>query len=710
MIKLNLRLSKGSYHLATSRIASSYAANPRFLRFYSDDKYKSIEDFKKQKKEYLFGHNFSSIDEIDNQHQKQFSSERHSDTSDLHGKMHSRYGELNESDINSMIEKDPRLINLKPGSVEYKYQQDLIHKEFEKKEKKKQARYEFIERFKGVGLGLVAIVAIISAHQIFMNYEYIKNKITHGSTYNVDDSKIKNLGDPSKNSKSIDYLTNKLINELNQVIIHNLEKLSEIPGLYVFGSHNGQKLPIRFKFFDNMLIQDVKIKLDYLVVIDEKGRLYQYYKDLKEPILTNLPSKVSKCQISNSMIYLLTTKGEVIYTPRLDKPNASFEYSKSRNLLGISTKKPYNKVKFIKNDDSKEALLERNESISDIATGNNHLLMLSNKGRLFIANTALDLENFANFGQFGLPALSPFADYSNQIPNNQAFELTLLNNEIITNKDGTKDIRPRSFGAIAAGKFHNIVSDTSGNIWTWGKNTLGECGTDISYKTDIQPIPKLILSPKNFSAISNVLLPKTDPKNWVVEEVYAANDSSYIKLNYIDKDAEHTEQNVLFSFGNGIKGQLGSSRFMHVCPQPQIIKSINNLREYNEASGQVTNIGVKDVSIGNDHGFVTLDNAGQFKDVLSFGDNEFGQLGNGKVAKSSKLVQLPKLIEPEDFEGYANEKTKDRTLYKKLAKKINDVTTNRLQLLDGVNLSKNGKIEQVIHAGENCSVIFYKRK
>ncbi|CUM56115.1 unnamed protein product [Debaryomyces tyrocola] len=709
MIRHNLRIPKQVCRFTELRGTGASINRLNFLRFYSDDKYKSIEEFKKQKKDYRFGHNFSSLDELDNQNQKHFTSDKHSDSSGLHEKIsQSRYNHLDENDINSIIENDPRLINLKPGSAEYKYQQDLIHKEFHQRGKKEQARYEFIERFKGIGLGALALIGIVSIHQIVMNYEYLKNKVMYKFNYSVDDSKITSLDDPSKNNKTIDYLTNKLVRELSDEIIADLEKLNEVSGLYVFGSHNSQKLPFRFKFFDGMLIKDVQIFQDYLAVINEKGELYQYHKGLKEPVLTKLGSKVTKCQISNDMVYLLTKNGEVIYTPRLDKSVSGFNRLKSRNLLGISSTKPFNKVCF--KDNSKQDLLGRNESIKDISAGQSHILMLSSKGRLFVANTALEPSNFMNYGQFGLPALSPFGENFDQIPNNQAFELKLLNNEVITNKDGAKSIRPRSFDNIAAGKFHNIVVDTEGNVWSWGKNTFGECGSEISYKTDFQPVPKKVFTTADFLSYTKNTLPgKIDAHNWNVENVYAADESSYIKLKYSDETNEAESQHVLISFGNGLKGQLGSSRFMHVCPQPQIVKSLNNLNEYNEFAGKVVNIGIKDVSIGNNHGFVTLNNIGNYKDVLTFGDNEFGQFGNGKVAKSSKPVRLPKLIEPEDFNNAELTKN-DKKVQKKLVRKVNDTTTNRLQLLDGIKLANGTSIEQVIFAGDDSSAIFYKRK
>lgn len=163
------------------------------------------------------------------------------------------------------------------------------------------------------------------------------------------------------------------------------------------------------------------------------------------------------------------------------------------------------------------------------------------------------------------------------------------------------------------------------------------------------------------------------------------------------------DQELLLSFGAGLKGQLGLSQYLHVASVPAVLKSLVGLTEFDEKAKEVRNIGIKNVVTGKDHIFVVLDNSGPNKDVLVFGDNTSGQFGNGKTFKSSKPVALPKLIEPSDFEAGETE------LKKRLAKKINNLTTNRLQLMDGVQIGKKS-VEQVIAGGSDGSVLFYRVK
>lgn len=646
----------------------------------NNEKYKSIDDFNKLKKEYNFG-------------------ELNTTSSTIHEKVAKKHQEEDvendENNINSIIENDERLKNLKPGSPDYKYQLHLIHQEFQKQQQKQKVKDERNERLKAVGIGIVSLISIISIHQIVMNYEYLSKKINHKLKFNdeINESKVKDMSDPLKNTKSIQYLVKRLTEEFNKhpEIIENLINSNEMSGLYLSGEFNGNKLPVRFPFFNDMLINDVKLLKDYLVVIDSNGKVYHYYSKLSQPQQINIPGKVTKVDISGDLIYYLNKNGEVLYSPRLDKQVDEFTGISKRNWIGQSTEQRYNKLNF---DDLKKS----GESIQDISCGESHLLLLSNQGRLFINKTN---DQGKNYGQFGLPKFSPFSSEIKQ-PINQIFELTNLNYEVMSNKSGDKYLNSRIFKNIASGKNHNIVSDSNGDIWTWGSNLFGECGGEISYKTDIKPIPSKILSVKDFTMVTKHLFTKND-HHWRINEVHANDETSFINLSYINDEEESKSQSILMSFGNGLKGQLGNSRYLHVCPKPQVIKPLINLTEFNEISQTSNNIGFKKISIGNNHSFITLDNLGDNKDVLTFGDNEFGQFGNGKLVKSCKPIQLPKLLEPNDIN---NDDMNDK---KNLAKKLNDVINGRLQLFDNVKI--NGKsIEQVVVAGENSSAIFYKPK
>ncbi|ODV77411.1 RCC1/BLIP-II protein [Suhomyces tanzawaensis NRRL Y-17324] len=673
---------------------------PRLIRLYSKPpRTNPIDEFNKSKTSYLFGHNFSSLDELDKQIHKETpnSGPEPVNTTDLHSRIKLNF-EQEEKDINKLLENDPRLLSLKQGSPDYKLMLNQVHEEFNKHQKESRKRFEFQERVKGVAAGVVFLVVVITGHYVLTNYEYVKGQFTSKYINPLNQSKASDLSDPKKNTKNLSYLLDKLSAELDDEAQKGLKNSKELSGLYVCGSPNGKKLPLRLSFFDNMLINDVKILKDYLVVINDKGQVYHFHSQLKEPVLTKLPFNVESCTLSNDTIYFLTNRGEVKYMPRLDR-KVEFEPLQSRNWIGLSKTNLYNEI-VIK------------EKIEKLTSGENHLLLLGKSGKVYVASTAPSTsDKFKNLGQFGMPNFSPFNDKAKEIPTNQAFEMTLLNNEIIKNKDGTKSLNPRKFISIASGKYHNVAADNLGNIWTWGKNLYGECGIDLTYKTDYQPIPKVVLTNSDFKRLtSSILARSTRPEDFKVSKVYAADDSSYAIVHYQDPDNSSKDQDIFIGFGNGVKGQLGSNKYLHVSSSPQLVKSIVNLSEFNENTQSVEKIGLKDVSVGNNHVFLTLDNGGNYKDVLAFGDNEQGQLGTGKKHKTCKPIQIPQLIEPEDVHEDDSSATKEQRR-KKLAKRLDTVINSRLQLLDDYKLNSWGnKLQQVIVAGEDGSAIFYKRK
>lgn len=689
--------------------------NFKQLRFYGDDKYKSIEDFNKNKKEYLFGHNFSSLDELSESERESSPKQgspfgnKSSNTESLHRRISEK--ELQEAILNgsiqemdSIIYQDPRLSSLEKGSEEYNQEASKIAKEFRERQRKYNARQRTFENLRTIGVGAFILVGMVSIHQIYMNYGYLKSKLLYPFRFGKDDSKASSLDDPSKNTRSIDNLAKKLSSEVNDDFINSLVNLHEKSGLYIFGDQNDHKLPCRISYFDGMLLKDVKMSGKLLAVIDNDGRLYQFFSnELNNPQITKLPHKIEKCSLSDEFVYLLTNKGDVLYLPRADKSLDNFEGRKERGLTGSSKKLPYNKISFEKLDCLQGNHLSTWEKVADISSGAHHLLILTNKGRLFISKSQAKEENLKNFGQFGIPDLSPFSRNLEGVPSNYAFPLTLLNTEIAQTQSG-KSLRDRKFVGIASGRHHNIVLEENGEIWTWGNNKFGQCGVQINYNTDIQPVPVKLFSQKD---IRKHLDSMSEDASYSLSRVYASNDNSYIWLAGHPNSAKKSNGDILLSFGNGLTGQLGINRYLHVCSDPQIVKGINNLVEYDEESHSTRTIGLKNVSVGGDHVFITLDNEGPCKDVLVFGDNHYGQFGNGKTVKSASSTHIPKLLEPQDFQPM-NKDTKGQL--RRIAKRLSDTSTSRMELLDGLKLPDGQKIQQVLVASDKSSAIFYKKK
>lgn len=651
--------------LLKALILSRNQQSPQFLRHYSD-KYLSINEFNKQKKEFLFG---APVD----------------GATSANANTNKALVENNGFDAPQLdILDHPRLQGLRPNSAEYKYQLHLIQKEFQADQEKQRAKWETAERFKGMAVGMAALVSIISIYSLVMNYKYLKQMYKGKYWFDIDESKVQDMNDPKGNTKSTDNKVERMAAEIGPEFIANLKDSTATSGIYLFGEGNS-KIPSRVPEFDGKFFSDVLVAKDYVVAVEESGIVYHYSSKLKHPVQVLLPRKVTSVVCSNGNFYYLgDNRKEIFVGGKIDSDTTA-----STGWFRSGTTYPVNTIKFPD--------FARGEKIKTLSAGECHLVVLSSTGRIFESATSTQP---TNLGQFGLPKYSPYAA-KEQIPINEPFELTNINNQIVSVKD-QKFVKPRTFISVTAGKNFNVACESNGNIWTWGDNSSGQCGRDVGSSTDIQQVPKLAYSAELLRNIVKYSLPDMAANGPLyVKEVYATDETAFVRLRYEDESAAGLDQDLLVSFGNGIKGQLGLSRYIHASSTPKVLKLFVGMSEYDEKLNKVVNVGVKDVSTGNDHVFVTLDNAGS-KDVLVFGDNDKGQFGNGKTVKSSKPLGLPKLVEPSDFEE-VSQKSK-----RKLARKLNDQSTGGLQLIDG----KMGKktVEQVIVAGNDASAVFYRRK
>lgn len=642
---------------------------PLFHVRYNSNKYKSIDDFNKQKTEFKFGYGVDEIDETEEANRK----------------------ERLEATAEGFLEFDPlthpRLQGILPNSPEWKEQLFIIQKELQKEQEKQRRAYERNERLKGLGAGVFALVGIVSVYSFVMNYKYLKGWFLNKIHFDIDDSKVRDMKDPKENRKKMKNLVDRLSEELATTpgFVNNLKDSASIPGLYVFGGFSKNKLPARLNFFDGKLLQDVLISNDYLVVVDDLGKVYHYSPKFKEPIALNMPLKVSRVLKSGDGFYYLSKNQKDLYNgPKLDKLPKKY-----RGWFGSSSYNyPVEKLKL-------DAL--NGEKVEQVSAGKSHLLILSSKGKLYGTITS---SHFENKGQFGLPKYSPY-EKSPSIVVNEIYDLANINNELVTTKEG-KFIRQRTFATIASGENFNIACEANGSIWAWGANAFGQCGKDITSPDDVQPVPRLAYTLSELEKLVKYSLPKNGAGfKYSVKDVFASNETSFIRMESTNEEDPSKNQELLLSFGAGLLGQLGQSKYMHVASVPSVLKSLVGLTEFDEKAKATKNIGIKDVVPGGDHTFVVLDNSGPNKDVVVFGENIKGQFGNGKSVKSAKPVALPKLIEPSDFtENEAASK-------KKLAKKINNVTTSRLQLLDGAKIGKKS-VEQVIAGGNDGLAIYYR--
>lgn len=603
------------------------------------------------------------------------------------------------------------------------------------------ARFRRIEVTKGVFQSLGFLILVFGGFTIYKDYPYYKQKV---KSYWQGESTVQV---PEKATK-------KVIEYLN---MGELTKSTERPGVYLWGSNEDGvvdpyskvrmiKMPKRIAFFDGKVLRDLKTnskmeeRVDDLNIylddskgqaaevdssfssafaIDDHGDLVQWGKGFNEkdptPKYTLKGLDLAKGEFSDRVLYLQTRKGEVLYIPIDEKTQK--EMKKEKNGLFSTKAEPF----IGKLDTSKVG------KVADFKTGTNHLIVLGANKKAYVASTGIEgvYENPKNHGQFGLLEYSHFEPAPKP---NILHEIYLLNHEILTKKDPLavpgKDrsvkeitkIMPREIVQIATGNYHTLARDSLGNVYLFGKNTFGQLGFQVTYATEKIPVPRQIEFFSQYFSKLNLFPQATD--------IRADSHSSFVTLNarnvseLLQSKTGTTEfsETFYFAFGKGLYGQLGLDYYTHANATPKKMSPLlHTLQEYDEGKRQMRQIGIADWTIGKNHVFVTLDN----RDVLAFGNNKYGQLGNGKVKNQPSPASVLSIVEKEDCmknplksglpQVEADSNVVNLTRYQN---KLN----NRMQLLgpvwmkyqDGDGKKRSSNVEQVIVAGHEVSGVYYR--
>ena len=167
---------------------------------------------------------------------------------------------------------------------------------------------------------------------------------------------------------------------------------------------------------------------------------------------------------------------------------------------------------------------------------------------------------------------------------------------------------------IACGSDHSLIACSKG-LYAMGCNIDGQCG----------------LLPSKVAQLSKIDAP-------LPFRVFSGGNTSYIVSN-----------GAVYSCGNRQYGQLGNGRFTKSAFKWQKINKISNLSQYSERENKLVPLDVKDIICGKYHTIVELDSDKNYindtfygNDILGFGLNKFGQVGNGKkglVAIPSRIIQ-----------------------------------------------------------------------
>lgn len=439
----------------------------------------------------------------------------------------------------------------------------------------------------------------------------------------------------------------------------------ENPGVYAWGSNSGRvaaprsderviKTPRRIPFFNGMLLRDIKLDRLFGAAIDENGDLLQwgtgYAKDCVDPVKTLKGKNLKKLAISRDRILGLGSNGAVYSVPvsQEDQENGSklreaswIPFWTRTADLSYRRTAPFN--------------LGWGEKIQDIACGLEHLLMVTSKGRVFSA--AAGSEDFPSKGQMGIPGLM----WATRPPG--AYDQC---HEIVT-------LRGFDIAKIAAGDYHSLTVDKDGRVFSFGDNSYGQLGHDLSRESSFIDAPALIPIHRLYAGANQV------PR---VTGVGAGGNNSYFFVeaaktamtNSLDGSVVGARRGPpitadVWSCGHGIFGMLGVGRWTHVQSTPVKIASLSGLFEWDDVANRAIPIRLARLSVGSNHAAAVMDNVTYVDatrhssendtnwgaDVVFFGNNEFYQLGTGK----RNNLPSPTYIQPLDSEAEKKIRGKD---------------------------------------------------
>lgn len=472
----------------------------------------------------------------------------------------------------------------------------------------------------------------------------------------------------------------------------------ENPGVYAWGSNTGKvaapdsneiyiKTPRRVPWFDDVLLKDIKLDRQFGAAVLENGDLVQwgkgYSEETTQPTVTLKGKNLQQIAISKDRIIGLSSSGTVYSVPasKTEQENG-VKQSESSWIPGWSS------TSSISYRVLKPQRLEPREKVAEISGGLEHVLLLTNKGRLFSA--ASGSEDFPSRGQLGIPGLT----WTTRPPG--AFDQC---HDISTLKGF--DIKK-----IASGDYHSLALDKEGRVFSFGDNSSGQLGFEYSSEAPYVDMPSLLPISKLYQSTNQT------PK---VTSVSAGGLNSYFTIDATRKLGQGEDPSDVrtlgrvtadtWASGQGIKGTLGNGRWTHIQGTPTKIPSLSGLFEYDEKINSVVPIRLASISVGSTHASAVMSNitfldtnekssddtTNWGADVVWWGGNEFFQLGTGK----RNNVATPLYIRPLDMAAEIEAGRKEEHRF--------HITPRHTVQLNG---GRKVSMEQRIECGRNVTAVY----
>lgn len=525
----------------------------------------------------------------------------------------------------------------------------------------------------------------------------------------------------------------------------------DYPGVYAWGNNTGNvvapgygatlpsvKSPYRIPFFDGRVLRDLALSGSLGVAVLENGDIVQWGDAYSKDQLASNPSKLEKTVKGRDIKKVEIADGKAVYG--LNKAGSRvYAWPVSRDelvageRLGTST---YNGGSWWKiwtwgrgsatgpnlTEDAaklgscltvKLPSLGYTEYIKDISVGNDHILVLTSKGRVFSGATGVyaSQKPAASKGQYGIASLSQFDEAP--VPG-KVYEI--------------KSFKETVIDQIATGDYHSLARSREGQVYGFGENVLGQLGIPYSYSTANAAIPTLLPFHKLY------------PRQTIPEatDIAAGGATSYVTIQpkpnpheILDRKKSKDDEfkRDVFAFGSGLVGQLGTGAYVHAQSTPVKIQHFGNLAEYSETLRRMTQIDLSDWAVGRNHTAVSVGGparaaAGFGSDVLIWGGNEYAQIGTGKRNNIAKPISISGLrvdrVNPAVAMATAARKADEIVCDEDAWHLADQASANeRLQLFHrkyvtytdpDTNRKRSGKLTQVLTAGDNNTAVYYKRE
>ena len=471
----------------------------------------------------------------------------------------------------------------------------------------------------------------------------------------------------------------------------------ENPGVYAWGSNTGKvaapdsndiyvKTPRRIPFFNDVLLRDIKLDRNFGAAIVENGDLVQwgkgYCEDETQPSVTLKGKDLKEIAISRDRVIALSNRGSVYSIPI-----SKADQEQGPKLLESSWIPFVSATSDISYRKLEPKNLGRSEKIKEISGGLEHVVLLTNKGRVYSA--ASGTEDFPSRGQLGVPGVTwltrPEGAYD------MCHEVTTL--------------KGFDIASISAGDHHSLALDQDGRVFAFGDNSSGQLGLAYNSEAPYVDAPSLLPIQKLYNGTNQ------SPK---VTSISAGGTNSFFTVDAtriagpgekLDGARGFGRVTVdTWSCGQGLKGTLGNGRWTHIQNLPTKIPALSGLFEYDEKNNSVVPIRLAQVSVGTNHASAVMNNVTYLDasekgsendtnwgaDILFWGGNEFFQLGSGK----RNNVSTPMYIRPLDMAAEIEAGHKEEHRF--------HITPRHTVNLKGRKVS----MEQRIDCGRNVTAVY----